>query len=83
MEQWYASGNDRQGLIISEATGATIAVSYDPKHENLIAAAPDLLQACKYALETLENITTADFELGKDKPAREKLQAAINKAMEE
>lgn len=42
--RWYASkaGNDHQGLVIDEATGATIAVTYDVKHAPLAAAAPEL-----------------------------------------
>ncbi len=41
---WYETGN-HQGLIISEATSANVAVAYDKKDAALIAAAPDLLEA--------------------------------------
>lgn len=49
---WYATnaGNDYQGLVIDEATGANIAVSYDKTHATLIAAAPEMLEALKLAL---------------------------------
>ena len=43
---WYATGTgNHQGLIISEATGANVAVAYDKKDAPLLAAAPDLLEA--------------------------------------
>jgi hypothetical protein len=38
-----------QGLIIDDETGRNIAVAYDPTHTNLIASAPDLLEALKAA----------------------------------
>lgn len=41
---WYtmSKADDRQGLICDEVTGANIAVTYDPKHAHLIAAAPEM-----------------------------------------
>ena len=44
---WYKAknSNDTQGLVIDEKTGANIAVTYDPKHAELIAAAPELADA--------------------------------------
>lgn len=47
--KWYTmtKPDDRQGLIADEKTGANIAVSYDPKHAQLIAAAPQLLKAAR------------------------------------
>ena len=45
---WYeANTGNHQGLIIEEETGKNIAVSYDKEDARLIAAAPDLLEACK------------------------------------
>lgn len=51
---WYAkvSGGGSQGLVVDEQTGSTIAVTYDPAHAGLLAAAPDLLAA----LEAVENV---------------------------
>ena len=46
---------------------------------HLIAAAPDLLEACTLALSTLDNITTEAFSKGEDKPTREALEQAIAK----
>lgn len=40
-----------QGLISDDETGKTIAVAYDPKHTNLIAAAPKLLANIKALME--------------------------------
>lgn len=43
---WYvAKTSNDQGLVISEVTGANIAVTYDKKDAPLIAAAPELLKA--------------------------------------
>jgi len=53
---WYAKDLNNvadQGLIIDEATGKNIAVAYDKKDMALIAAAPELLGACYYALDNL------------------------------
>ena len=40
-----------QGLIIDDETGRNIAVAYDPKNTNLIAAAPNLLYEIKALME--------------------------------
>lgn len=55
---WYAAnmGNDHQGLVVSEATGANIAVTYDKRDAALVATAPALLEACKLSLEWIEQI---------------------------
>ena len=47
---WYASptGN-HQGLVIDEATGDNIAITYKKENAPLVAAAPDLLNALKMA----------------------------------
>ncbi len=44
---WYDknSAGNHQGMVISEATGATVAVVYDKRDTRLLAAAPDLLAA--------------------------------------
>lgn len=44
---WYAKTTDTQGLVIHEETGETIAVTYKHRNAQLVAAAPDLLEACK------------------------------------
>ena len=39
-----------QGLIIDDETGKNIAVAYDTKHTNLIAAAPAMREALRELL---------------------------------
>ena len=54
---WYKAknSNDTQGLVIDEKTGANIAVTYDPKHSELIAAAPELADALEAMTENYIN----------------------------
>jgi hypothetical protein len=61
-----------QGLIIDDETGLNIAVAYDPGHTNLIAAAPDLLNAVRFLLSNHDNRIS--------KPDRDAAYAAIAKA---
>jgi hypothetical protein len=42
---YYKDGSMGQGLIISEQTGANIAVAYDKRDSALLAASPELLEA--------------------------------------
>ena len=57
---WYkASSGPSQGLVISETTGATVAVTYDKRDTDLVAAAPELLSLCREALHYME--TPGDF----------------------
>ena len=44
------------------------------------AAQPDLLSAAEGALDALDTLTSDDFALGRDRPQREALRAAIAKA---
>jgi hypothetical protein len=44
--------------------------------------APDLLEACEYALTLISMLSTEDFSAGGDRPARTKLAEAIDKAKE-
>lgn len=55
---WYTNTKPSatQGLIYNEETGANIAVSYDPKHANLIAAAPDMLAELKHTARNLQSM---------------------------
>jgi len=51
-KQWYTpSTGNHQGLIVDMETGKNIAVAYDKEDAPLIAAAPDLLAACKKLVE--------------------------------
>jgi hypothetical protein len=67
------TSND-QGLIIQENTGENIAVTYEAKNAALVAAAPELLEACKAALSALES------HQAYDKDMRPVLRAAISLA---
>ena len=46
----------------------------------LIAAAPELAEAAQLTLQLLDGLTPEQFERGEDKPAREALRAALQKA---
>lgn len=50
-----------------------VTIDYCPLH----AAAPVLLEATRVTLALLDHLTTKQFELGKDKPARDALESAI------
>lgn len=65
-----------QGLIIDDETGKNIAVAYDPKHTNLIAAAPELLAEGKALLQALREIAIHPSHYSG-------LSAAIAKAQEQ
>jgi hypothetical protein len=55
--------------------------SLEPEaNATLIAAAPDMVEALKSTLTLLYNMTSAQFELGADKPARDAILAALRKA---
>lgn len=46
---WYtAKTGNHQGLVVSETTGASIAVTYEEKDAQIIAAAPELLEALRH-----------------------------------
>jgi hypothetical protein len=60
---WYVarSGNS-QGLVISEATGANVAVTYDPKDAPLVACGPEMvtvLRDCEQSLSRLHDVDGA------------------------
>lgn len=56
-QRWYAkqAGNDCQGLVIDEDTGRTVAVAYDRQDTELLAAAPELLEALRNMLKDAGN----------------------------
>ena len=54
-QNWYHKNQGNgQGLIIDEATGRNVAVAYDGKDAQLLAAAPQLLDALKEARTVLK-----------------------------
>jgi len=73
MRKWYETNSGAyQGLIIDEETGDNIAVSYKKEDAQLIAAAPDLLEACESAVDYLNGSPNPKLS--------DRLQQAINKA---
>ena len=62
IKTWHAAkmGNDYQGLVIDDTTGANIAVTYKAEDAPLVAAAPELLDALNAVLASpdlnLENM---------------------------
>ncbi len=76
---WYTSSTaeDLQGLIYNEKTGQNIAVCYNVEHAALIAAAPELLEACKLALKDTEMLLS-----GESDPTDENYNATISILMD-
>lgn len=72
-----------EGYVRDSAGNALASIPYtlgdftDRANGELMAAAPELLEACRFALDTLDKITTEQFSQGADKPARAKLAQAI------
>jgi hypothetical protein len=60
---WYAkkSAGTGQGIVIDEEDGRNVAVAYDEQDTALLAAAPDLLNACRKLLNVLEAEAECDF----------------------
>lgn len=56
MNKWYTPTkyDALQGLVIDESTGANIAVTYDPKDAQKIAALPELVEALRNLLDDVE-----------------------------
>ena len=81
MENWlYQETSGDQGIIYEEKSGRTIAVCYESKDMDKIAATPDLLLACEKALKFFDIATSEDYAFGKDKYLRRRLQNAVKKA---
>lgn len=54
-KSWHVCGNiSGQGIILDDYDGRTIAATYETEDALLIAAAPDLLDACEALLRLLE-----------------------------
>lgn len=79
---WYASPSVHQGIVISEPTGLTVAVTYDAKDADLVAAAPDLFEAAVEVEFNSEECLDFDECMAMLVPidTYHKLMDAINKA---
>jgi len=75
--KWYAtkSAGRGQGLVIDEADGRSVAVAYEETDAGLLAAAPELAEACRMALNHLVAWHSGEFALEKAM-----LRAALAKA---
>jgi len=72
-------GNDTQGLVIDENTGENVAVTYKAENAPVVAIAPEAIDLLAETLDMLNNITTYDFSIGKDKPVREKIAGFLDR----
>lgn len=79
---WYASrtAGNHQGLVIAEATGVTVAITYDRKDARLIAAAPDLLAALELCWQATGEAYAGDVRKEKLLEANCAARAAITLA---
>lgn len=59
MTTWYTNpkASGHQGLVIDEATGRNVAVTYDKADAPLVAAAPELLAAAEEALSYIGDLS--------------------------
>jgi hypothetical protein len=83
---WYvANTGNHQGLVIDQDTGRNIAVAYDKEDAPLLAAAPDLLAACKGAQADIRELMNqampaVDYGCRPKLKIEKQLDAAIAKA---
>ena len=79
-KRWHVTntGND-QGLVIDDNTGENIAVTYKAENAPIVAIAPEAVDLLAETLDMLNNMTTADFSIGKDKPIREKIAEFLDR----
>ena len=82
MKAWYKANSARnhQGIVADEETGEIIAVVHDPENTVLLAAAPDLLEACEAVKEWHESDSPLDDKMVEFFRAIQLLNKAIVKA---
>lgn len=86
-EPFQDTFNKLISIKVGSAPAIEIARCYGPRksqmadaNARLIAAAPDLLAACKFFMSEIWDMTTEQFSHGADKPIREAMEKAIAKA---
>jgi len=82
---WYATraNSNGHGFVIDEATGRNVAVAYDSADAPLLAAAPELLEACKLAVDHFNTTDATHDRTGRRvgcTAVRDAIRAAIAKA---
>lgn len=65
---------------IKTVTLNTVRTKWLPKIVHLEKVNADLLEACKFALQQLRDMTSKEFAHGADRAARERLEKAIENA---
>jgi len=78
MKLYHKAQSTGQGIIADEETGRTIAVVYDSKDGELLAAAPELLEALEKQIELTETlcgtINSFAWKLGIMKAGKKKVR---------
>lgn len=68
--KWYAKESSAgQGIIADEATGRTVAVSYDVKDMHLLASAPKLRDALRDIIASAQKSGVAIIDLSAGREA--------------
>lgn len=82
--EWKTEECSNGGLVVilGEEKHAQRIQVINEANAKLIAAAPELLQACVNALDKLRYMTTDQFQTGEDIAVRKELAQAIKKATE-
>jgi hypothetical protein len=73
-EQSKLAGFLRGQPLTAEITDQDLAAWHKAR---VMLSAPELLQACEYALTLLRGLSTEEFSAGGDRPARDRLAVAI------
>lgn len=80
-KNWYVahSACPYQGLVVDEETGKNVAVSYDKEDAPILAAGKEAVELLSETLDLLNNMTSNDYSLGKDKPMRDKIAEFLDR----
>ena len=74
-------GHDDRIRYLVQAGGHPVCSGIDSFIDaRRIAAVPQLLEACQFTLQLLDDLSTGQFAIGGDRPARLKLASAVARA---